>query len=71
MTNDDKIKLVDKLIHSGALDPYVLSELILTYKLTDEQEPDNLELKDALKKVIREFTNQTDYDSIAAEYWGN
>jgi hypothetical protein len=71
MNNADKVNLVDKLIYSGALDPFVVEDLLLTYKLTDEEEPSNWELKGALRKVIKEFTTPAQYDKIAAEYWGN
>ena len=62
MNDTEKLKLVNDLIYSGALDSLVRAELVSSYDCSMEIDgPDGWAFREGLKRVIEHFSSTVDY----------
>lgn len=65
MNDKQKVDIFNTLFMSGSLDPLIVCELILSYKLTAElDDVDSQELMKALRIVIKHYTTVEQYEKF-------
>ncbi len=62
MNDTEKLKLVNDLIYSGALDSLVRAELVSSYDCSMEIDgPDGWAFREGLKRVIEHYSSTVEY----------
>ena len=60
-TDDYKVRVFDRLFMSDSLEHVVKAELEIAYELA---EPNDLNIKEALRKAIRYYSSNVEYDDF-------